>query len=442
MRFALGTVKVMDDYVANPCYLLLLITGVGMVHVAGYPWKLMWIHGSLALLVIIAVLGFGFYTPTLRKQIAVLESRGSSDPEFARLGTRGAILGGIMALMVMVDRRADGLQAFVGSGSVGRMDTSTAGVEMDRRIRHHGIRRVGARPRGGPLAAQTPTAPQKRTFKLKLRAAHRHVRELRRQGSARSDPVHGRRGLPRLRRQRDDEAAGRAAAADGRPAREARHDDGRVRHRWGRQLESVADDGKQEFIDTFVKACRESVDVARRVNAKWMTVVPGYYERNLPIGIQWGHVIDAIRKGAQVLEPHGLVMVLEPLSDNPDLFLRTPDEGFALCRAVNSPACKVLLRHVSRPAQPGPHDRAHRLGVGRDRLLPDRRRAGPQRAGHGRDELPQHLQAHRREGTGLGQGFRAGHGTRQPSCRGPTASASSSRPTSPPTASERRIMAG
>jgi hypothetical protein len=61
----------------------------------------MWIHGSLALLVIIAVLGFGFYTPTLRKQIAVLESRGSSDREFVRLGTRGAILGGIMALLVM-----------------------------------------------------------------------------------------------------------------------------------------------------------------------------------------------------------------------------------------------------------------------------------------------------------------------------------------------------
>ena len=102
MGFALRTIKVMDDYVANPCYVLLLITGVGMVHVAGYPWKLMWIHGSLALLVVIAVLGFGFYTPTLRKQIAVLESRGSSDPEFARLGTRGAILGGIMAILVMI----------------------------------------------------------------------------------------------------------------------------------------------------------------------------------------------------------------------------------------------------------------------------------------------------------------------------------------------------
>ena len=108
--------------------------------------------------------------------------------------------------------------------------------------------------------------------------------------------------------------------------------------------------GKPEFLDVFLKACRDAIDVAKRTNAKWMTVVPGYYERNLPIGIQTGHVIDAIRRGAEILVPHGLVMVLEPLSDNPDLFLRTPDEGYALCRAVNSPACKILcdMYHVQR----------------------------------------------------------------------------------------------
>jgi hydroxypyruvate isomerase len=108
--------------------------------------------------------------------------------------------------------------------------------------------------------------------------------------------------------------------------------------------------GKPEFVDAFLKTCRDAIEVAKRTNAKWMTVVPGYFERNLPIGIQMGHVIDTIRRGAEIFEPHGLVMVLEPLSDNPDLFLRTPDEGYALCRAVNSPACKVLcdMYHVQR----------------------------------------------------------------------------------------------
>jgi hydroxypyruvate isomerase len=100
--------------------------------------------------------------------------------------------------------------------------------------------------------------------------------------------------------------------------------------------------GKQEFLDNFVATCKASVEAAKRVNAKWMTVVPGYFERNLPIGVQTGHVIDALKRGAEIFEPHGLTMVLEPLSDNPDLFLRHADQTYMICRAVGSPSCKIL----------------------------------------------------------------------------------------------------
>lgn len=100
--------------------------------------------------------------------------------------------------------------------------------------------------------------------------------------------------------------------------------------------------GKQEFLDIFLKGCTRAVEVAKRCNAKWMTVVPGDFVRNIPIGIQTGHVIDALRRGSDILAPHGLVMVLEPLSDTPDLFLRTSDQTYEICRGVNSPACKVL----------------------------------------------------------------------------------------------------
>jgi hydroxypyruvate isomerase len=100
--------------------------------------------------------------------------------------------------------------------------------------------------------------------------------------------------------------------------------------------------GKQEFLDNFVATCKASVEAAKRVDAKWMTVVPGYFERNLPIGVQTGHVIDALKRGAEIFEPHGLTMVLEPLSDNPDLFLRHADQTYMICRAVGSPSCKIL----------------------------------------------------------------------------------------------------
>jgi hydroxypyruvate isomerase len=100
--------------------------------------------------------------------------------------------------------------------------------------------------------------------------------------------------------------------------------------------------GKQEYIDIFLDGCRRAVDVAKRVNARWMTVVPGGFERKLPIGIQDGNVIEALRRGAEILEPHGLTMVLEPLSDSPDLYLRTSEQTYMICKAVNSPACKIL----------------------------------------------------------------------------------------------------
>jgi len=101
--------------------------------------------------------------------------------------------------------------------------------------------------------------------------------------------------------------------------------------------------GKQEWKDKFYQKCREAIDVAKRVNAKWMTVVPGNYDRSLPEHIQMAHVIDALRPCAELFEKEGLVMVLEPLSDTPDLFLRSSSQTYAICRAVNSPACKILF---------------------------------------------------------------------------------------------------
>lgn len=108
--------------------------------------------------------------------------------------------------------------------------------------------------------------------------------------------------------------------------------------------------GKQEFIDNFVNTCKRSVEAAKRVNATWATVVPGFFERRLPLGVQTGHVIEALKRGAEIFEPHGLVMVLEPLSDTPELFLRHSDQSFAICKAVGSPSCKILydIYHMQR----------------------------------------------------------------------------------------------
>jgi hydroxypyruvate isomerase len=106
----------------------------------------------------------------------------------------------------------------------------------------------------------------------------------------------------------------------------------------------------QAVWESVLADLRHSVEVARRVNAKWMTVVPGDVDEDrrsrLAPGYQEANVIELLRRGVEVFEPHGLTMVLEPLNwytDHGGVFLRYSDQAYALCKAVNSPACKILF---------------------------------------------------------------------------------------------------
>jgi hydroxypyruvate isomerase len=62
------------------------------------------------------------------------------------------------------------------------------------------------------------------------------------------------------------------------------------------------------------------------------------------------NVVDAMRAGAEIFEPHGLIMVLETLSDTPELFLQRTHETYSVCKAVSSPSCKILfdIYHMQR----------------------------------------------------------------------------------------------
>jgi hydroxypyruvate isomerase len=108
--------------------------------------------------------------------------------------------------------------------------------------------------------------------------------------------------------------------------------------------------GKQEWKDKMIADCKIALEVAKRCNAKWATVVPGNFDRTKSFDMQTANVIEALKRAKDILEPAGLVMVLEPLSDNPDLFLRHSDQTYMICKAVNSPSCKILfdMYHMQR----------------------------------------------------------------------------------------------
>jgi hydroxypyruvate isomerase len=108
--------------------------------------------------------------------------------------------------------------------------------------------------------------------------------------------------------------------------------------------------GDSAWREKFIKYTKEAVDTSKRCTGKLITVVPGNYERKIPTDYQTTNVIEALKPAAAILEPHGIVMVLEPLSDTPDLFLRHSSQAFAICKSVNSPSCKILfdIYHMQR----------------------------------------------------------------------------------------------
>ena len=101
LKYALKTVHFMST-IATVCFVLLAIIGVGLVHVGGYSWAAIWIHGSAGLFLVTFSLGIFVLGPLTRRRLAILESRGPSDPEFIRLSKRTAMLGGIAGLITLV----------------------------------------------------------------------------------------------------------------------------------------------------------------------------------------------------------------------------------------------------------------------------------------------------------------------------------------------------
>ena len=113
--------------------------------------------------------------------------------------------------------------------------------------------------------------------------------------------------------------------------------------------------GKKEWLDEFINDIKSSVEVAKRVNAKWMTVVPGHLDLRMDMGYQTANVIECLKKASGILEPHGLTMVLEPLNfrDHPGLFLTKISQAYQICKAVNSPSCKILFDIYHQQIQEG-----------------------------------------------------------------------------------------
>ncbi len=102
---------------------------------------------------------------------------------------------------------------------------------------------------------------------------------------------------------------------------------------------------------------RHSVEVTKRVSAKWVTVVPGRYYDGLAPDCPAANCVELLKRCCGILEPHGLVLVLEPLNWEANGSVAFPPKPAlrpeGICRAVGSPSCKIMFDFCRQQSTPG-----------------------------------------------------------------------------------------
>lgn len=100
----------------------------------------------------------------------------------------------------------------------------------------------------------------------------------------------------------------------------------------------------KEIRTMLADTMKKAVDTAKRTGAKYTLAVPGRYDESLEWDYQTANVVDNLKRCAEICEPSGLVIVIEPLNpwDHPGLFLTKISQAYQICRAVGSPSCKIV----------------------------------------------------------------------------------------------------
>lgn len=110
----------------------------------------------------------------------------------------------------------------------------------------------------------------------------------------------------------------------------------------GGKLGFVGDDPAVRENGT--KKMKEAVEFAKRVNTTCFLLVPGKLTDELSMEQMTKNVIENLKWCCKEVEPSGKAIVLEPLNprNHPGMFLTKMPQAVEICRAVGSPACKIV----------------------------------------------------------------------------------------------------
>jgi uncharacterized membrane protein len=92
LLFVIDGVRRLDRTIANPAYIVVLITGVLMVMTGAYSFETGWIAAAIVLYIAVALLGIFAFAPAIRRQAAEAE-RDPTSPAYAEAERRSNLLG-------------------------------------------------------------------------------------------------------------------------------------------------------------------------------------------------------------------------------------------------------------------------------------------------------------------------------------------------------------
>ncbi|MEO6288215.1 MAG: TIM barrel protein [Dyadobacter sp.] len=102
----------------------------------------------------------------------------------------------------------------------------------------------------------------------------------------------------------------------------------------------------KDLREKVLNEVKASVEIAKRMNTKFIHNVLGLEDPKLPKDFQMVNAIELLKRIADIYEPHGIIMVMETMNhkiDHPGMFLHEIPQAYALAKAANSPSIKMLF---------------------------------------------------------------------------------------------------
>jgi uncharacterized membrane protein len=99
--FTIASIRNLDNRIATPAYIVVLLTGIGMVVSGQFSFSAGWIQAALALYVAAVLIGILLYAPVIKRQLAEAEADPSS-AAYRAVASRANLLGIIEIVIVVI----------------------------------------------------------------------------------------------------------------------------------------------------------------------------------------------------------------------------------------------------------------------------------------------------------------------------------------------------